>query len=192
MANIDKFITFVIAHEAGGIKKSLETNMEFFERTRARGWSDKKSDRGGKTQTGLTLATYAAWCKRHGISEPTGDNLAHIPYKTWKEILKELFWDKWKADSISNDSIALMVVDWVWASGPGTIAKVQKLIGTTADGVVGPNTINTLNSKQQITLFSALKQRRVNFLEAIVKNDPGQKVNLKGWMNRLNAITYEE
>lgn len=192
MANMDQFISFVIAHEAGGVKKKLETNCEFFERTRSKGWSDKKSDRGGKTQTGVTLNTYRYYCKIKGISEPTGDNLKQIPYATWKDILKTLFWDKWKADQIVNDSVATICVDWVWASGTGTIAKVQKLIGATPDGIVGPKTIALINSKAQLSLFAQIKERRKKFLESIVKNDASQQVNLKGWMNRLNHIEYSE
>lgn len=192
MAGINNFIAFVIAHEAGGTKAANETNAQFFERTRAKGWSDKASDRGGKTQTGVTLTTYKSYCKTKGLREPTADDLRGITYDTWKDLLKTLFWDKWQADKILNDSIAVLLVDWVWASGPSTIAKVQKLIGTTPDGIVGPKTLTAINTAPQISLFGKIKERRVRFIESIIKNDPSQKVNYRGWMNRLNHIKYEE
>jgi hypothetical protein len=28
-----------------------------------------------------------------------------------------MYWDKWKADKIENQSIANLLVDWVWTSG---------------------------------------------------------------------------
>jgi hypothetical protein len=31
--------------------------------------------------------------------------------------LKSLYWDKWKADQIKSQSVANILVDWVWASG---------------------------------------------------------------------------
>jgi len=31
--------------------------------------------------------------------------------------MKKNFWDKWKADLIKDQSIANILVDWVWGSG---------------------------------------------------------------------------
>ena len=81
-----------------------------------------------------------------------------------------MYWNKWKADTIQDQSIANMVVDWVWHSGAGTIKKVQTLLGVTADGIVGPKTITALNNAKDICL--KIYNARKAYFEAIVKKNP--------------------
>lgn len=82
-----------------------------------------------------------------------------------------------------------MLVDWVWASGPAIgIKRVQKILGVTADGIVGPKTIDAVNAQDPKTLFTKVYNARADHFNAIVKANPSQKKWLKGWMNRINYI----
>ena len=63
---------------------------------------------------------------------------------------------------------------------------MQTLLGVTADGIVGPKTISTLNNTPGIK--DKVYQARKAYFEAIVRKNPTQKKWLKGWMNRLNYI----
>ena len=88
-----------------------------------------------------------------------------------------------------------MIVDWVWASGQGIgIKRVQKLLGVTADGIVGPKTLAAVNNADPKELFTKVYNARAAHFNAIVKANPSQKKWLKGWMNRINYIynLYEE
>lgn len=108
------------------------------------------------------------------------------------EILRTLYWDKWRADEINNQSIANLVVDWVWASGIYGIKYPQEVLGVAVDGVVGIKTLFAINNyENQKELFKKLWNRRKKHFEDIAKRNPSQKVFLKGWMNRLNAFKYE-
>ena len=151
------------------------------------GYSDNPNDRGGATNSGVTLAVYQSV---YGKSK-TKNDLKKMTNEQWDYIFTKLYWNKWKADDIKNQSIANILVDWVWMSGLGTIKKIQSLFGLTADGIVGNKTISYINSHDQEEVFNKIWNRRKSFYESLVNNNPSQKVFLKGWMNRLNTFKFQ-
>lgn len=187
MANIDKLIPFILKWEGGFV--------------------NDPTDRGGATNKGVTLATYEAYCKRKGYPRPTVERLKKIPDAHWREIVKTMFWDKWKADDIHSQKVANILVDWVWGSGIHGIKKPQALLGVKVDGIVGDKTLSAVNFADPEELFDAIYQERVKFLNAIVSNSVAayekkigrkatdaellkytQKRFIKGWLNRLQDI----
>ncbi|MFV0467818.1 MAG: putative peptidoglycan-binding domain-containing protein, partial [Dysgonomonas sp.] len=107
-------------------------------------------------------------------------------------VLKPHYWDRWQADRINSQSIANILVDWVWASGVHGIKRPQKLLGIVSDGIVGEQTLATLNNyTDQKKLFENIKAIRINFLYEICKEKPKNKKFLKGWLNRLNQLKFE-
>lgn len=151
------------------------------------GYSDNPNDRGGATNSGVTLAVYQSVYGKN----KTKNDLKRMTNEQWNYIFTKLYWNKWKADDIKNQSIANILVDWVWMSGYGTIKKIQSLFGLTADGIVGNKTISYINSHDQEEVFNKIWNRRKQFYESLVKNNPSQKVFLKGWMNRLNTFKFQ-
>ena len=151
------------------------------------GYSDNPNDRGGATNSGVTLAVYQSVYGKN----KTKNDLKRMTNEQWDYIFTKLYWNKWKADEIKNQSIANILVDWVWMSGYGTIKKIQALFGLTADGIVGNKTISYINSHDQEDVFNKIWNRRKQFYESLVKNNPSQKVFLKGWMNRLNTFKFQ-
>lgn len=187
MANIDKLIPFILKWEGGFV--------------------NDPTDRGGATNKGVTLATYEAYCKRKGYPRPTVERLKNIPDAHWREIVKTMFWDKWKADDIHSQKVANILVDWVWGSGIHGIKKPQALLGVKVDGIVGDKTLSAVNFADPEELFDVIYQERVKFLNAIVSNSVAayekkigrkatdaellkytQKRFIKGWLNRLQDI----
>ena len=155
------------------------------------GWADDPTDKGGATMKGITLTTYKSYCKKKGLPTPTKTDLRNISDDRWKDVLKTFFWDQWKADKIKNQNIANMVVDWLWCSGKWGIVYPQRVLKVADDGIVGPKTLDALNSYQdQKELFNLLYESRKQFYNNIVKNNPSQKRFINGWMNRLNSIKY--
>lgn len=187
MATIDKFIPVILRWEAGITVKEKETLEQAFNRAKVKGFSNDPADPGGATMVGVTISTYKTYCKRNGMRTPTVDDLKAITYKVWRDILHTMYWNKWKADTIKDQNIANMLVDWVWGSGAGVgIKRPQRLLNVTQDGIVGPKTIAAVNNTPDFlnTLYEA---RKAHF-ESIVKARPTSKKFLKGWMNRLNYI----
>ena len=189
MADIERLIPHILRWECGVLKKDGQTNREYFQIARKKGWSDKKSDRGGKTMCGVTLKTFTEYRKKKGLPAPTAQELRDIDYDTWLDVLRTLFWNRWKADQIQNQSIANLVVDWVWGSGEWGIKHPQGVLGVKKDGIVGPKTLAAINGGEPSTVFKQLWLRRKSHFESVAKGD-GQSVNLKGWLNRLNSLKF--
>lgn len=189
MATIEKYIPIILRWEAGVTMKAGETLENAFLRAKKHGFADDPDDRGGATMIGVTIGTYRSYCKYKGKKVPSVTDLKNISYKEWRDIIHTMFWSKWKADLIEDQNVANMIVDWVWASGQGIgIKRVQKILGVTADGIVGPKTIAAVNAQNPKELFKKVYDGRAAHFNAIVKANPSQKKWLKGWMNRIDYI----
>ena len=107
--------------------------------------------------------------------------------------MKSLYWDKWKADQIKSQSVANILVDWVWASGNYGVKIPQKLLGVTADGIVGKNTLAAVNNyPSQHELFDKIRQERLDYIDRICKSRPTNEKYRRGWCNRINNLYFEE
>lgn len=191
MANIEKFIPFVIEFEAGVVQKGLQ-NESLFVKAKSSGFSNDKADIGGATMVGVTIGTFQSYCRIKGLPNPNARKLQSITYQQWREILKTMYWDKWEADKIKNQSVAEILVDWVWASGKYGITIPQKLLNVSADGFVGPKTLSALNNCDQYEIFNNIKRERISFIDRICAKRPANNKFKKGWIRRINAITFEK
>lgn len=171
MANSSKLIPFILQWEGGFV--------------------NDPDDLGGATNKGITIGTFAEYKKRKGQKAPTVDDLKNISDAEWRDVFKSLYWDRWKADEIKNQSVADILVDWVWASGSHGIKRPQRLLGVKADGIVGKQTIAAVNAMDAATLFKMIKDDRAKFIDEICRARPKNEKYRKGWMNRINAIRYE-
>ncbi len=175
MANIDKLIPHIIKWE-GGAK-----------------YTNDPLDRGGATKYGITLNTLIS--NHYDINHDgkvNVDDVKALQLENFKKILKSQYWDKWKADMIVNQSLANLLVDWLWGSGKYAITITQRLLGVPADGVVGMKTINALNASNQRIIYNKVWEARKQFYYNIVKSNPSQSKWLKGWLNRLNDLKFSE
>ena len=81
----------------------------------------------------------------------------------------------------------------MWNSGKWGIIKPQQLLGVKADGIVGSKTLAAVNNyPNQRKLFESLKNARKAYIDKVIKKDPKQIVNKKGWLNRINSIVYKD
>lgn len=157
------------------------------------GFVNDPADLGGATNKGVTFKTFKDYCKKKGRPEPTIDDLKGISDEDWTDIIKGLYWDKWKADQIRNQSIANILVDWVWMSGAHGIKRPQAVLGVDVDGKVGPKTINAINEyPSQEELFYKIKEERKKFINEICASRPANEKFRKGWTNRLKELDFSE
>lgn len=193
MADVNKIIPFILRWEAGLSSKYAGLPVkEQFEKAKLKGYANDPDDLGGHTQCGVTLATFTSYRKKKGLPAPTVRELVNISFEEWRDILKTLFWDRWKADQIQNQSLALLLVDWVWGSGLYGVTKAQAVLGVKVDGVVGPKTLAAVNGGDPRATFQKIHAARKAYFESICRSRPANRKFLKGWLNRLNAITYAE
>lgn len=192
MAQINDLIPFILYFEAGVPKKYLNLPApQIFDKAKLTGFGNDPDDRGGATMCGITIATFEAYCRKKGYPKPTVERLKAITFDQWREVLKTLFWDRWKADEIVSQPLANTLVDWVWASGVNGIKIPQRILGVKQDGIVGPKTIAALNSRDPKELFNTIQTERVKFIDTIIRNRPKNAKFRKGWLRRINAIAYD-
>lgn len=156
------------------------------------GFVNDKDDAGGATNKGVTLAT---WRKVGYDKDGDGDidvhDLKHITdTEAVEAVLHPHYWNRWKADQIESQSVANILVDWVWGSGKHGIVIPQRILGVKQDGIVGPKTLAALNATNHNEFFYAVKAERELFLHRIVEARPSQKKFLKGWLRRLHSIEW--
>lgn len=137
------------------------------------------------TMKGVTLDTF----RNYYGKDKTCSDLKKITDEQWDNIFINGFWNKWQANKIKTQSIANLLVDWVWASGMYGIKYPQEVLGVKVDGIVGEKTISAINDyPNQKELFEKLWNRR---LQHFTKIAVGTKSKfLKGWLNRLNDIKW--
>lgn len=158
------------------------------------GYVNDPHDRGGATNKGVTIATW----RKVGYDINGDGNIDVVDlqelsdYDVLTRVLKPHYWDRWQADDIISQSVANILVDWVWGSGAYGIKIPQRLLDVEIDGIVGPQTLAAVNAQEPRELFMRLKQERADFLHRIVDNDPTQKRFIRGWMNRLNDLTFTD
>ena len=112
-ANYDKCLETILHHEGGYV--------------------NHPKDPGGETNLGVTKRVYEEHGGTKDMKELTVEDVAPI--------YKKGYWDKMRGDDLPN-GLDLCVFDFGVNAGPGRAAKyLQTMIGTVADGGIGPNTL---------------------------------------------------
>ena len=156
------------------------------------GFVNDPADLGGATNMGVTIGAWkscgSAKCRKCDIDV---DDLRLLTREdVVNRVLKPHYWDRWKADDIKSQSVANILVDWVWASGAHGIKIPQRLLGVSVDGIVGPKTLAAVNARNPRELFDMIKIARFDFIEDICRKRPANNKFKRGWMNRINDIAY--
>lgn len=189
MARVEEMVPFIIEFEAG-VKAQGKSNEELWEMARKSGFANDPDDAGGATMVGVTIATYTQYRKANGMPAPSVAQLRGMKYAEWLDILKSMYWDRWKADEIASQGVAEMLVDWVWASGRYGITIPQKVLGVSVDGIVGKKTLEAVNGAEAAVLFAKIKAERVAYIDRICTARPVNRKYRNGWLRRINAIKF--
>ena len=115
-ANYDKCLETILHHEGGYV--------------------NHPKDPGGESNLGVTKRVYL----EHGGNK----NMKDLTVEDVAPIYKKGYWDKMKGDDLPG-GLDLCVFDFGVNAGPGRAAKyLQTMIGTVADGGIGPNTLKAV------------------------------------------------
>jgi lysozyme family protein len=157
------------------------------------GFVNDPVDKGGATNMGVTLATWKqVGYDKDGDGDIDVDDIRLLTRADATMVLKKFYWDRWKADQILNQSVADILVDWVWASGKWGIVIPQRILNVAADGIVGNMTIRAVNSADQKEFHAKIVAERKKFIDDIIARNPSQAKFRKGWLNRLNDYKFAE
>ena len=172
MANVNQLAPFILKWEGGFV--------------------NDPADLGGATNMGVTIGAWkSCGYDKDGDGDIDVDDLRLLTREdVVNRVLKPHYWDRCKADDIKSQSVANILVDWVWASGAHGIKIPQRLLGVSVDGIVGPKTLAAVNARNPRELFDMIKIARFDFIEDICRKRPANNKFKRGWMNRINDIAY--
>lgn len=106
-----------------------------------------------------------------------------------KMFYKKNFWDRMRLDDITDQHKANeMFVFGVNAGCGRSVRLAQLVVGTVADGLIGPKTIAAINSYDVDEFDREFDEEEIKYYEAIVRNNPEKKIFLNGWKNRAKAV----
>lgn len=147
------------------------------------GWSDHAQDPGGKTNHGITLATYTNWRRSQGLPDPSADDLRAISEEEVEAIYQQNYWDACRCDELPPP-IALVVFDMAVNAGPSrSIRLLQEALGVTADGIIGPRTLSAARAADPQEAAAEFTARRSMYYAGL---STFRTFGL-GWMRRTAA-----
>lgn len=122
------------------------------------------------------------WLKRWKFPVPRSRSQAAQNYRAWlqKSGLGIV--------CVTDDALALLVVDWAIHSGESLAVKaLQRQIGVVADGVIGPKTRAAIPETPHARLVTALAllADRMRQQGKLITNRPMNAAYAHGWANRL-------
>jgi lysozyme family protein len=120
------------------------------------GFSDHAVDPGGKTRYGITEAV----ARRVGYR---GD-MRELPLDLAKRIYREDYWNAVRAEQLPP-AVRYAVFDAAVNSGPAqSVRWLQRALGVTDDGVIGPQTLSAANQANPDALRARLVAQRLRFM----------------------------
>lgn len=148
------------------------------------GYVDHPRDPGEATNMGITRKTLAAWRGVTPWYDLPKQAVKDLTVDEAKKIYKAKYWDKVKGDLLPA-GLDYAVFDFGLHSGPAVaVKKLQALVGTEADGVVGNKTLSAVANRDIVELLEAYFDVRMKFLRSLSTWGTFGK----GWTNRVNKV----
>jgi lysozyme family protein len=145
----------------------------------------KSDDPGGATNMGVTQNTYNIW--RDSIHQPR-QSVQVMSGDEAKKIMQQMYWNPIRGSELPERT-AIALADMGYLEGPGdAVRALQKIIGITPDGNLGPTTLKRVwefasSTEKDEALAVKLTQMREDGL----RTRPHAKAN-PGWFNRTKRM----
>ena len=150
-------------------------------------------DHAGPTNLGITQDTYDSWRKKNGLpTKPVKD----IDGGEAKELYRKEYFDKPGFSKLPANVASVLFDYGVNAGTPRAAMSLQKAVGASPDGVIGPKTLNKVNefvSKNgEQPLLQSIVDQRAKHNDTLIKKNPAKYKKFEnGWKNRIKAIKSE-
>tara|TARA_Y100000289_G_scaffold28035_1_gene27597 strand:- start:95 stop:607 length:513 start_codon:yes stop_codon:yes gene_type:complete len=147
------------------------------------GYVNHPKDPGGETNLGVTKRVYEDFGGEKEMKDLTKEDV--------EPIYKKNYWDRVKGDDLP-EGLDLCIFDFAVNAGPGRAAKfIQRLVKTTVDGGIGPNTLKCINDHVEhygvSTTIDQYQSERQNYYESLSNFETFGR----GWTRRVDEVTEE-
>jgi lysozyme family protein len=139
------------------------------------GYVNDRNDPGGETRFGISKRSYP------------GEDIANLTLDRARELYARDFWGPAGCDAMP-DAAKLQVFDTAVNSGVKTaIRLVQKAVGTNADGVLGPITLQAIQSMPAARFIARFNGQRLEYMTGLATWASFGR----GWARRVAANLME-
>lgn len=144
-------------------------------------FTDRANDAGGPTKFGITLKTYQGV-----VPTATSFTIEHLTQDQAYVFYKNQFWYAMKLDSVNDAKLAVVIFDLGVNTGVVHAANLlQQVCNCVPDGIIGPATINAVNTRSGPTVCLQLVHLQSQAYVKLAIKRPSDLVNLNGWNNRI-------
>ena len=158
--NFEQCLAMVLKHEGGYVHHS--------------------KDPGGRTNLGVTQKVWEEWVG-HPVDEAAMRALGPADVAP---LYKKNYWDKIHGDQLPS-GVDYACFDLAVNSGVGRAAKIlQQAVGVSADGVIGPATMDAVEKANPRDLATEICDLRLQFLQSL----PTFATFGKGWSRRVAEV----
>lgn len=158
--NFEQCLAFVLKHEGGYV--------------------NNPRDPGGRTNLGVTQKVWEEWVG-HPVDEAA---MRALGPQDVAPLYKKNYWDKIKGDQLPA-GVDYACFDFAVNSGVGRAAKtLQKAVGVSADGAIGPATMDAVEKANHRDLATEICDLRLKFLQGL----PTFPTFGKGWTRRVEEV----
>ena len=166
MSNYQKCLDIILHHEGGYV--------------------NHPKDPGGETNLGVTKRVYDEWCVTEDLAPK---DMKDLEVDDVAPIYKKNYSDRVKGDELPT-GLDLCVFDFGVNAGTGRAAKyLQRLIGTTADGGIGPNTLKALDEYVSLIGLDETIQKYQEARQGYYESLSTFETFGKGWTRRVKETT---
>ena len=147
------------------------------------GYVNNENDRGGMTNLGVTRRVYEDWVDRP-VSE---QEMRDLTPEDVAPIYRKNYADRIHFDSLPS-GLDWACLDWAINSGASRPAKaIQRAVGATADGVIGPKTLQLVAEKEPEYIIDYVYTVRQAFYESL----DDYKHFGRGWTRRNKETLHQ-
>lgn len=144
------------------------------------GFVNHPSDPGGMTNLGCTAAVWEKWSGKPA----TESVMRALTPADVAPIYRKIYWDRINGDELP-DGVDYATFDAAINSGPDrAIRWLQTAAGVTADGIIGPKTMQAVNAADRFKLILRINEQRLMFLKLLRHWDTFGK----GWGRRVREV----
>lgn len=123
------------------------------------GFSDHAADQGGKTRFGVTEAV----ARREGYR---GD-MRDYPLDEAKRVYQKLYWNALRLDDLRSEFRFDLFDAGVNSGVAQTVRWMQRIVGVTVDGLLGPRTLSAVNNSDAAKFLAKFNGQRLLFMTSL-------------------------
>jgi lysozyme family protein len=144
------------------------------------GYVNHPSDPGGRTNLGVTQATWENWIGRQSDES----EMRSLTSDKVEPMYRKKYWDAVRGDELPM-GLDYLMFDFAVNAGAGRAIKtLQTAVGVTPDGGFGPMTMAAVQAVDPVELIERFSQAKEDFYRSLTTFSTFGK----GWLNRVADV----